>query len=118
MEIVDELLIAPILEGIQKVKGKEIVVLDLEDIPQSVCKKFVICTGDSSIQVAAIADAVKEEVEKTQGETPWHREGVQNRQWIILDYVDVVVHVFHRQWRDFYNLEELWGDAKYQKIED
>ena len=118
MEIVDELLVAPIIEGIQKVKGKEIIVLDLEEIPQSVCKKFVICTGDSSTQVGAIANEVKEKVEEELGETPWHREGLQNRQWIILDYVDVVVHIFHKDWRDFYNLEDLWGDAKWQKIED
>jgi len=118
MEIVDEQLLAPILEGIQKVKGKNIVVLDLSEIPQSVAKTFVICTGDSHVQVSAIADAIDEEVEKQVGETPWHKEGLQNRQWVILDYIDVVVHIFHKDWRDFYNLEGLWGDAKFQHIED
>lgn len=118
MEIVDELLAAPVLEGIQKVKGKDIVLLDLREIAQSVCKQFIICTGDSPTQVAAIADSVKEVVEEQVGETPWHREGLQNRQWVILDYVDLVVHIFHKDWRDFYDLEGLWGDAKKQVIED
>jgi ribosome-associated protein len=116
MEIVDELLLAPILEGIQKVKGEEIVVLDLRDIPQAVSKYFVICTGNSPVQVAALADGVEEEVEKINGESPWHKEGLQNRQWVILDYFDVVVHVFHKDWRHFYNLEALWGDAKRKDI--
>jgi ribosome-associated protein len=118
MEIVDEQLLAPILEGIQKVKGKNIVVLDLSEIPQSVARNFVICTGDSHVQVSAIADAIDEEVGKKVGESPWHKEGLQNRQWVILDYIDVVVHIFHKDWRDFYNLEGLWGDAKFQHIED
>ncbi len=118
MEIVDELLLAPILEGIQKVKGKEIVVLDLSDIPESVTKHFVICTGDSQIQVGSIADSIDELVEKEQGETPWHKEGLQNRQWVILDYIDVVVHIFHKDWRGFYDLEGLWGDAKREEIEE
>ena len=118
MEIVDELLLAPVLEGIQKVKGKDIVVLDLSDIPQSVCKNFVICSADSNTQVSAIADSVKEVVEKQLGETPWSKEGLQNRQWVILDYVDVVVHIFHKDWRLFYDLEGLWGDAKQHIIEE
>jgi ribosome-associated protein len=112
MEIVDELLLAPILEGIQKVKGEDLVVLDLTDIPQAVSKYFVICTGNSPVQVASISESVDDEVEKITGESPWHKEGLQNRQWVILDYFDVVVHVFHKDWRDFYSLEALWGDAK------
>lgn len=118
MEIVDELLLAPILEGIQKVKGKDIVVLDLADIPQAVSKYFVICTGDSPVQVSSITESVDMEVEKSTGEVPWHKEGLQNREWVILDYFDVVVHVFHKDWRDFYNLEDLWGDAKRLEIEE
>lgn len=118
MEIVDELLLAPVLNGIQKVKGKDIVVLDLTDIPQAVSKYFVICTGDSPVQVESITESVDVEVEKSTGESPWHKEGLQNRQWVILDYFDVVVHVFHKDWRDFYNLEALWGDAKRQEIEE
>lgn len=117
MQIVDELLLTPILEGIQKVKGKDIVVLDLTEIPQAVSKYFVICTGNSPVQVASITEAVEEAVEKTTGENPWHREGLQNRQWVILDYFDVVIHIFHKEWRDFYNLEALWGDAKKLEIE-
>lgn len=116
MEIVDELLIAPILEGIQKVKGEDVVILDLTDIPQAVSKYFVICTGNSPVQVASLAESIDEEVEKASGESPWHKEGLQNRQWVILDYFDVVVHIFHKDWRDFYNLEALWGDAKRKDI--
>lgn len=118
MEIVDELILAPIIEGIQEVKGEDIVVLDLTEIPQAVAKYFVICTGNSPTQVAAIAESVDNHVEITSGESPWHKEGMQNRQWVILDYFDVVVHIFHSDWRDFYNLEALWGDAKRQIIEE
>ena len=57
-------------------------------------------------------------MEKSTGEVPWHKEGLQNRQWVIIDYFDVVVHIFHKDWRDFYNLESLWGDAKRQEIEE
>ena len=118
MEIVDEQLLAPILEGIQKVKGNNIVILDLSEIPHSVAKYFLICTGSSHVQVAAIAESIDEEVEEKEGEVPWHKEGLQNKQWVIIDYIDVVVHIFHKDWRDFYNLEGLWGDAKFRQIED
>lgn len=101
-----------VIKGIQEKKGKEIVCLDLRNIENAVCDYFIICHGDSSTQVAAIADSVDHEVGKDTGQDPWHSEGYENAEWILLDYVDVVVHVFQKQIRDFYKLEKLWGDAE------
>jgi ribosome-associated protein len=78
---------------------------------------FVICSADSDVQVKAVADAVVEGTEKL-GITPWHREGMSVRQWVLLDYVDVVVHVFHKETRKYYGIEKLWGDAKVDLVED
>ena len=83
----------------------------------TVADYFVICNGDSDVQVKAIADKVKEELKK-EGHKLWHDEGYKNRSWILLDYVDVVVHIFHREARMFYNLEKLWGDAKVERVKD
>jgi len=78
---------------------------------------FVVCSADSDVQVKAIADAVSEGTDNL-GVQQWHSEGVAQRQWILLDYVDVVVHIFHRDARKFYNIEKLWGDAKVESIKD
>jgi ribosome-associated protein len=78
---------------------------------------FVICSADSDVQVKAVADAVIEGTEKL-GIAPWHNEGLLHRQWVLLDYVDVVVHIFHKEARKFYGLEKLWGDAKIERVED
>lgn len=78
---------------------------------------FVVCSADSDVQVKAIADAVADGTESF-GVSPWHREGLSQRQWVLLDYVDVVVHVFHKEIRKFYGLEKLWGDAKIEAVED
>lgn len=78
---------------------------------------FVICSADSDVQVKAIADAVMEGTEKL-GADVWHREGLSQRQWVLLDYVDVVVHIFNKELRRFYSLEKLWGDAKVECVED
>lgn len=118
MEVVEEPLVTQVIEGIRKVKGHEIVLLDLRDIVQSVTDYFVICTGDSPVQVNAISESIQEGVEKKIKENPLSVEGKQNKQWIILDYADVVVHVFLKDWRSFYNLEELWGDAKIKQYEE
>ena len=100
-----------IVEGIQEVKGRDIVHLDLRDVPNTVCDHFVICHGDSSTQVEAIMRSVEEFALKNAGEKPWHREGEGNAEWILMDFVDVVVHIFHRDKRPYYALEDLWGDA-------
>jgi ribosome-associated protein len=107
-----------VVEGIQEKKGYNIVTLDLSKIENSVCKMFVICHGTSKTQVGAIADEVYAHVKKNTGQTPWHKEGYQNADWILLDYVDVVVHVFTEQTRKFYNLEGLWADAEKKVIND
>lgn len=97
-------------------KAKDVVILDLRKLT-SMTDYFVVCTGDSETQVKAIADAIMSGMEE-QGEKPWHTEGLQNHQWVLLDYVDVVVHVLHKDARAFYGLEKLWGDAKMQKVAD
>jgi ribosome-associated protein len=112
------LLVDTIIKGIQEKKGHEIVVLDLTDIPNSICDYFVICHGDSNTQVEAIADSVEDETIKSLKEKPWHREGMENAEWVLLDYISVVVHVFYKQTREFYGLENLWADAKTIKYED
>ncbi len=97
-------------------KAKDVTIMDLRKVT-SMADYFVVCSGDSEPQVRAIADAVLEGMSKL-GEKPWHSEGFQNLQWVLLDYVDVVVHVFHKDARAFYGLEKLWGDAKMQKVAD
>lgn len=108
---------AAILEGIQKIKGKDITVIDLNTIHYTECGYFIICHGTSSTQVGSIARSVEETVKKETGENTWHVEGYQNSTWVLLDFGEIVVHVFHEQARQFYNLEELWADAKLIKID-
>lgn len=107
-----------IVEGIQEVKGKDIVVLDLRGVPNTVCDHFVICHGDSTTQVAAINRSVEEITREKTGEKPWHTEGERNAEWVLMDYVNVAVHIFHRDKRAHYALEELWGDALIKTYEN
>lgn len=100
------------VKGIIEKKGQEIVCLDLRNVKTSVADYFIICHADSGTQVRAIADSVEEEIYKAFREDPWQREGLENSEWIILDYVSVVVHIFKREKRYFYGIEELWGDAE------
>jgi ribosome-associated protein len=104
-------LVNAIVEGIQEVKGKDIVHLDLRDVQNTVCDHFIICHGDSATQVEAISGSVQKFAREKAGEKPWHTEGERNSEWILMDFVDVVVHIFHRDKRSFYALEDLWGDA-------
>lgn len=101
-----------IIHGIQEKKGKDIVSLDLRNISSSVSDFFIVCHADSSTQVKAIADSVEDEMYKAFKEDPWHKEGFQNSEWLVLDYVSVVVHIFRTEKRDFYGVEDLWGDAE------
>ncbi len=118
-EIVDtERLIETIVQGIQNKKGSDIVTVDLTVLENSFCQFFVICHGNSNIQVSAIAESVEERVREDLGEKVWHREGMENAQWVLLDYGDVVVHIFQKEFRDFYNLEELWADANIAHVEE
>ena len=100
-----------IVEGIQEVKGKDIVVLDLREVPNTVCAYFIVCHGDSATQVGAITRSVEKTARERTDEKPWHTEGERNAEWVLMDYVDVVVHIFHRDKRGYYALEDLWGDA-------
>lgn len=110
-------LITEIVRGIEEIKGQDIEILDLREIENTVCDYFVICNGTSNTQVNAIVNSVQKLVSKALQEKPWHVEGSNNAEWVLLDYVHVVVHVFQKQIRDFYNIEGLWGDAKSLKIE-
>jgi ribosome-associated protein len=105
-----------IIQGIADKKGKNIVCLNMSKITGTICDYFVICEGDSSVQVDTIARSVEEVVFKTTGEDPFHKEGYENSEWILLDYVDVIVHIFQPQVRSFYNLESLWADAESEEI--
>jgi ribosome-associated protein len=101
-----------IVHGMQEKKAKDIVSLDLRNISSSVSDFFVVCHADSSTQVKAIADSVEDEMMKAFGEEPWHKEGFQNSEWILLDFVSVVVHIFRTEKREHYGVEDLWGDAE------
>jgi len=100
------------IHGIQEKKGNEIVRLDLRNIHSSVSDYFVICHAESGTQVKAIANSVEEEIYKAIKQEPYRKEGFEHAEWILLDYVDVVVHIFKTDKRQFYGIEELWGDAE------
>jgi ribosome-associated protein len=109
-------LIAAILKAIDEVKGLDIQILDLRDIENTVCDYFVICTGTSNTHINAISGIVQKQVSKTTKEKPWHVEGEANAEWILLDYVNIVVHIFQKHAREYYDIESLWGDAKITTI--
>jgi ribosome-associated protein len=109
-------LIAEIIKGIDDVKGEDVQLLDLREIENTVCDYFIICSGSSNTQVKAISGSIQKVVSKSLKDKPWHIEGEINSEWILLDYVNVVVHVFQKQIREFYDIESLWGDAKITAI--
>lgn len=111
-------LLQSIVAGIEDGKGEDIVVMDLREVHASVCDYFVVCHGNSTTQTEAIARKIKENTIKSLDERPWKSEGFSNATWILLDYVDVVVHVFHKETRSFYDIEELWADADVDHLED
>lgn len=100
-----------IVEGMQENKAEDIVVLDLRDIQNAVCDFFVICSGDSSTQIEGISSSVMRHTRKELSERPWSLEGKGSKEWILLDYVSVVAHIFYKETREFYDLEDLWADA-------
>lgn len=109
-------LIAAIIQGIDDVKGEDIQLLDLREIDNTVCDYFVICSGNSNTQVNAISGAIQKIVSKELKDKPWHVEGLGNAEWVLMDYVNVVVHIFQKNVREFYDIESLWGDAKITEI--
>lgn len=105
-----------VVRGMQEKKAADIAVIDLRKLPNAVADYFVICSANSDTQLDAIARSVEDEVWKITGQWPWQSEGRTNREWVLLDYVDVVVHVFLRDKRAFYALEDLWGDAPIEYV--
>ncbi len=113
-----EILSDVIVKGMLEKKAADIVVMDLRKVKNSIADFFVICSGNSDKQIDAIADSIDEEVFKTLKENVWHSEGKNNKEWMLLDYIDVVAHVFRKDRREFYSLERLWGDADIKEIKE
>ncbi len=106
-----------VVEGMLDKKAIDVVVMDLRKVKHAIADYFVICSGNSDTQIDAISDAIEEQIHKNSKQNPWKKEGRQNKEWILLDYVDVVAHVFNKEKRTFYGLEELWGDAQITRVE-
>ena len=109
-------LIEKIIDGISDVKGQNIEMIDLRKIENRICDFYIICSGSSNTYVSAILESVKKKISKSLKEKPSHTEGEENAEWILLDYINVVVHIFQEQVREFYKIEELWGDCKINMI--
>ena len=106
-----------VVEGMLEKKASDIIILDLREVKNAIANYFVLCSGNSDTQIDAISDSIEEVVYKVSSQNPWKKEGRQNKEWVLIDYVDVVAHVFKKDKREFYAIEELWGDAKMIKIE-
>jgi ribosome-associated protein len=105
-----------IIEAIREKKGHQIVTIDLTEVENSICDIFIICHGESVTQVDAIADSIERKMKKEGSIRAHHVEGLQNSQWVLIDYFDILVHVFLEEYREFYKLEELWADGKVEKV--
>lgn len=116
--IENEQIVAKIVEGIQERKGKEIVVVNLTKLKESPCNYFVICEGDSSVHVNSIAKSISEWVRDQIDIRPYATDGFENSEWIAMDYGQIIVHVFQKHIRDFYDIEHLWADAQLKRIEN
>lgn len=110
-------LVETIVEAIQAKKGENIISLDLSQFDGAICKYFVICNAESTVQVGAIAHGIEDDVRKKINEKVWRVTGQENSMWIAMDYGNVVVHIFQNEMRDYYQLEELWGDAPMTKYD-
>lgn len=106
-----------IINAIRNKKGENIVSLDLRKVPEAVADFFIVCEATSNIQIKAIADAIEDEVKQKCGELPYRHEGYQALQWVLIDYVNIVVHIFQPETRKFYKLEEMWNDADHVEHE-
>ena len=115
-DIENEQIVKNIVEGIQERKGKEIVVVDMNRLKEAPCSYFVICEGDSNVHVNAVALSVKEYVQEKMQVKPFAADGFENAEWIAMDYGQIIVHVFQRHTRQYYDIEHLWADADLQKI--
>ena len=112
------ILLENIINAIQDVKGKEIISLDLRKIDSAICKYFVICTGTSNTHVNSIESNIKKTISRDLGEKPFHIEGNNIGEWVLMDYSDIIVHVFQEKTRAFYNIEDFWGDAKFNNYKE
>lgn len=108
----NDILIHHIVDAMDDIKANDITILDLRQLDNAICQYFVICSANSNTQVNAISESVERKVRKAVKDRPMHVEGKQNGQWVLLDYVNVVVHIFQEEYRTFYNIEGLWADAK------
>ena len=115
-KVSEDELITVIIKGIEEIKGIDIQLFDLREIDNTVSNYFVICTGNSNTQVKAISQSVQKMVSKELKDKPWHIEGEGNAEWILMDYVNVLVHIFQKDIREYYDIESLWGDAKITTI--
>ena len=111
-------LLEVVIKSIQEKKANDVVCLKLDKLQNSIASYFIVCHGNSNTQVNAIADSVIEMVKKETGLSPVNREGFENSEWILLDYFDIVIHIFQKDSREFYQLEKLWADADVKKYED
>lgn len=118
MSVQTDKLLEVVIEGLRNNKAKDIHILNLKNLENSVADYFVICHGTSRTHVSSTAGSVEKEVKETFGEHPWKKEGHTNGEWVLVDYSSIVVHVFQREARDFYNIEELWADAEVTILED
>ena len=112
------ILLENVINVIQDVKGKQLISLDLRKIESAICKYFVICTGTSSTHVNSIESNLKKTIAKDLGEKPWHVEGNNIGEWVLMDYSDIIVHILQEKTRFFYKIEEFWGDAVFTNYKD
>ncbi len=105
-----------IIEAIREKKGHQIVSIDLSQVENSICDCFIICHGESNTQVSSITDSIEKKLKEETGIKAHHVEGLQNSQWVLMDFFDVLVHVFQEEYRSFYRLEELWADGKVTRV--
>ncbi len=103
------------IKGLEEIKGQDIILMDLRKVDSAICDYFIMCTGTSDRHAQALADSVMKMMESVR-EKPVSREGYQLGEWILLDYISVIVHIFQREKREFYRLEDLWGDAKFKQV--
>ena len=106
-----------IIEAIQEKKGHRIITIDLTQVENSICDCFIICHGESSTQVGAITESIEKKLKEDARTRAHHVEGLQNSQWVLMDFFDILVHVFQEEYRTFYKLEELWADGKVARID-
>jgi ribosome-associated protein len=111
-------LVDTIIEGILEKKGNNIILLDLKKVENAFCDNFIICNADSNTQVNSISESIEKKVKEELNIRVHHREGLDNSVWVLLDFNDVLVHIFQTEYREYYKLEELWGDARLTRIEE